>query len=104
MQVVNTNAFRSNQTNRVFNIYHTLTYKSQWIIYLLECILYNVGKSETSFNIRLKNHRKGMNNSKAIPACVHFRKKGYKLIQYAKLTLTLIWVEGGGGGNSLIFP
>ena len=56
MQVVNTNTFRSNQTKPVFNIYHNTPYKSRWIIYLLECILFNihyVGKSETNFNIRL---------------------------------------------------
>ena len=70
MQVVNTNTFRSNQTKRVFNIYHIITCKSQWIIYLLECILCNVqfvGKSEISFNIRLNSHRKDMSNPKAIP-------------------------------------
>ena len=56
MQVVNTNTFKSNQTKRVFNIYHTITCQSQWIMYLLECILYDIqfeGKSETSFNFRL---------------------------------------------------
>ena len=90
MQVVNTNTFRSNQTKRVFNIYHTITCKGQRIIYLLECILCNiqyVGKSETSFNIRLNNHQKNMSNPKAIPACVHFRKEGQNFIQHAKFTL-----------------
>ena len=56
MQVVNTNTFKSNQTKRVFNIYHTITCQSQWIMYLLECILYDIqfeGKSETSFKFRL---------------------------------------------------
>ena len=44
MQVVNTYIFRSDETKRVFH-----TCKSQWIIYLLECILCNiqyVGKCE----------------------------------------------------------
>ena len=35
------------------------------IDYSVEC-----GKSETSFNIRLNNHRKNMGNPSAIPACV----------------------------------
>ena len=90
MQAVNTNTFKSNQTKRVLNIYHTITCKSQWIIYLLECILCNTqytGKSETSFSNRLNNHWKDVSNSKAIPACVHFRKEGYNFIQYAKFTL-----------------
>ena len=91
MQLVNTNTFRSNQTKIVFfNIYHTITCKSQWINYLLECILCNiqyVGKSETSFDIRLNNYRKDVNYQKAIPACVHFRKEGRDFIQHAKFTL-----------------
>ena len=88
--MVNTNTFKSNQTKRVFNINHTITCKSQWITYLLECILCNiqfVGKSENSFNIRLNNHRKDVSNPKAIPACVHFRKEGHNVIQHAKFTL-----------------
>ena len=88
-QVVNTNTFKSNQTNRVFNIYHTITCKSQWLIYLLECTLCNiqyVGKSETSFNIRLNNHRKDVNNPKAIPACLHFKKEGHNFMKHAKFT------------------
>ena len=53
-----------------------LNSKSQWIIYLLEYILCNIqhiGKSETSFNIRLNNHRKDVSNPKAIPVCAQFR-------------------------------
>ena len=69
-----------------FNIYHTITCKSQSIIYLLECILCNlqyVGKSET----RLNNHRKDVSNPKAIPVCLYFRKEGHNFIQHAKFTL-----------------
>ena len=91
MQMVNTNSFRSNQTKRVSTyIIHTITCKSQWIIYLLECILCNiqyVGKSETNFNIRFNNHWKGVRHQKAIPACVQFRKEGHNFIQHAKFTL-----------------
>ena len=88
MHVVNTNTFKSNQ--KVFNIYHTITSKNQWVIYLLECILFNlqyVGKSETSFNIRLNNHRKDVSNLKALPVCVHIRKEEHNFIQHAKFTL-----------------
>ena len=75
--MVNTNTIISIQTKRVFNVYHTIRYKSQWIIYLLECILCNfqyVGKSKICFNIRLNNYRKEVTNPKASPACVQFRK------------------------------
>ena len=47
-------------------------------ISILECILCNlqyVRKSETSFNIRLNNHRKDVSNQETIPACVQFRKE-----------------------------
>ena len=58
-QVVHTTKFRSNQTNRIFQIYHNLDCKSKYIIYLLECSkckIQYVGKAETEFNIRLNNH------------------------------------------------
>ena len=90
MQVVNTNTFKSNQRKRVFNIYHTIRCKSQWITYLLECILCNnqyVGKSENSFNIRLNNHREDVSNPKAILVYVYFRKEGRNFIQHAEFTL-----------------
>ena len=49
-QVLNTQTFMSQQTKKTFNIFHKLTCKSQYVIYLIECILYKiqyVGKSET---------------------------------------------------------
>ena len=36
-QIVRTTTFRSNQTNRIFQIYHNLNCKSRYVIYLLEC-------------------------------------------------------------------
>ena len=47
MQVINTNSF---------NTYYAIPCKSQLVIYILECILFNlqyVGKSGASFNMRL---------------------------------------------------
>ena len=35
-QVANRTTFRSNQTNRIFQIYHNLNCKSKYVIYLLE--------------------------------------------------------------------
>ena len=60
---------QSNQQNK---IYHKVNSKSSFIIYLLECYICNiqyVGKSETSFNIRLNNHRKNVKNPSTILAC-----------------------------------
>ena len=90
MQMINTNTFKSNKKKRFFNIYQTITCKNKWIIYSLECMLYNlqyIGKSETSIHIRLNNHRKEVSNPKAIPACIHFRKEGHSFIQYTKFAL-----------------
>ena len=56
--------------------------KSQWIKII--CNLQYVGKSETSFSIRLNNHRKDMSNSKAIPVYFHFRKEEHNFFQDAK--------------------
>ena len=76
-QIVNTGAFKSCQTNRMFKIFHKLHCKSSFIIYLMECTLCKtqyVRKAETSFNIQLNKHRKDPNgnNLKAIPATIYF--------------------------------
>ena len=81
-QVVTTKTFESYQTNRTFKIFHKLNCKSNLVIYLMECTLrktQSVGKRETSFNIRLNNHRKDANgnNPKAIPASIHFKQLGH---------------------------
>ena len=60
-QILHTTTFRSNQTKRIFHIYHNLNCKSKYVIYLLECTkckIQYVGKAETEFNIRLNNHQK----------------------------------------------
>ena len=47
-QIVHTTTFRSNQTNRIFQIYHNLNCKSKYV--RVSKIKY-VGKAETEFNI-----------------------------------------------------
>ena len=89
-QVLNTQTFTSQQTKRTFNIFHKLTWKSQYVVYLMECILCKIqyiGKSETPFNLRLQNHRKDINSPKAIPACNHFKIHGHNFMKHAKFTL-----------------
>ena len=59
-------------------------------MYLMECILWKiqyVGKSDTPFNLRLNNHRKYVNNPKAIPACNHFKIHDHNFMKHAKFTL-----------------
>ena len=53
--------FFSQQTKIKFKIYHQGNCKSEYIIYLIDCTLYNkqyLEKAETVFSIRLNNHRK----------------------------------------------
>ena len=60
-QVIDTGTFRSCQTQQIYNVFQKLNCTSKFIGYLMECPLWKVqyvGKAETAFNIRLKNHRK----------------------------------------------
>ena len=57
-QLISTKAFRSNQKNKTFKIYHRFNCKRSFVVYLLECEICNiqcVAKSETAFKIRLNN-------------------------------------------------
>ena len=74
----------------MFNIFHKLTCRCQYVIYLIGCILckiHRVGKSETPFNLRLNNHRKDLNNPKAVSAWSRFKIHGHNLMKHAKFTL-----------------
>ena len=53
------------------------------------CQIQYVGKAETSFNIRLNNHRKDANgkNLKAVSASIHFKQPGHNFNKHAKSTL-----------------
>ena len=87
-QVLYRQTFTSQQTKRTFNVFHKLTCKYHYVIYLIECIVCKieyVGKSETPFNLRLNNHRKDVNHLKATPACNYFKMHGHS---FMKFTLT----------------
>ena len=74
-QVLKTTTFTSIQTRETFTIFHQVTSHSNYVIYLLECIMCKiqyVGKSETSFDIRLNNYRRDIKKPNAIGACKHF--------------------------------
>ena len=52
--------FTSTQTSETFIVFHQITYHSNYVIYLLECVMCKIQyaeKSETSNNIRINNHR-----------------------------------------------
>ena len=55
-----TQTFKSTQSEREYRILHRVNCQSPWVIYMIECKKCNlqyIGKSETSVNIRLNNHR-----------------------------------------------
>ena len=88
--VIDTQTFKSNTTNKSCNIYHELTCKSEYVIYIMECIKCKkqyVGKSEWPFNIRLNNHRKDLKRIDAIPAIRHFSQTGHNFEHDAKFTI-----------------
>ena len=56
-----TAVFKSRATGKEFDIFHSVTCKSSWIIYLAECIKCSIqycGKAETSLNTRFNNNCK----------------------------------------------
>ena len=86
-QVLKTTTFTSTQIRETFTIFHQVTCHSNYIIYLLECIMFKiqyVGKSETSFNIRLTNHRKDTKKPNAIEAWNHFINNGHTSSKHGK--------------------
>ena len=79
-KVVSTTSFKRNQTILVFMIFHNISCKSTFLIYLFQCNIcniQNVGKSETTFTIRLNNHRKDAKDPNALPADKHFTLPGH---------------------------
>ena len=89
-QVLKTNTFTSYRNGEMFKIFHQLNCKSSDLIYLLQCRicqLQYVCKSETSFNIRLNNHRKDSSNKNPILACKHFQNSNHNFQMDAEFTL-----------------
>ena len=89
-QLKHTNTFSSTVTKRIYNIYNKLNYKSSCLIYLKECKLCKrqyTGKSETTFKIRLNNHRKDVYKTNTPEADQHFRLPGYNFNRHTKCTL-----------------
>ena len=50
------------------------------------CNKQNAGKSETTFNLKLNNHRKGVNNQNSLQADQQFRLPGHNFNKHAKFT------------------
>ena len=51
------------------------------------CKIQYFGKSETSFNIRLNNHRKDIKKPNAIEACKHFNNNEHTFSKHGKFII-----------------
>ena len=103
-QVLTTNTFMSQQTKRTFNIFFNLNCKSEYVIYLMECILCKmqyVGKPETAFNLRLNNHRKDITKPNSILACKYFQERGHNFNKHAEFIIIDKLVNLNGSKKAL---
>ena len=85
-----TNNLTSYRTGKTFKIFNHLDCKSSHLIYLIQCRICQlkyVGKSETSFHIRLNNHRKDSKNTNPILACKYFQNLNHNSQRDGKFTL-----------------
>ena len=89
-QIRQTSTFQSRKTKRKYKIFHKVSCKSKFIIYLLECTrcrIQYVGKSEWPMNIRLNKHRNDVFREDAIQVCKHFKEPGHEFNKHAKITI-----------------
>ena len=90
-QVLKTTTITSTQTRETFTIFHQVICNSSYVIYLLEyvmCRIQYAGKSETSFNTRLNNHRKDLKKPNAIKACKRFNNNYHTSSKHGKFIIT----------------
>ena len=52
-----------------------------------QCNKQYLGKADSTFNIRLNNHRKDIKNLNAILACRHFQQQGHNFNSHAKFII-----------------
>ena len=85
-QMISSSTFKSQQTNKSYKIFHEVNCSSGYVIYIIECTLCKkqcVGKSETSFNIRLNNHHNNIEKPDYISV-----QKNLVFNKHAKFTIT----------------
>ena len=89
-QVISSSTFENYQTNKSYKIFHEVSYCSAYVMYLMECALGKkqyVRKSETSFNIRLNNHRKDVKKPDTILSCRPLQERNHVFNKHAKLII-----------------
>ena len=89
-QVISSSTFKSQQTNKSYTTFNEVNCSSAYVVYLMECTLCEkqyVGKSETSFDIRLNNRCKDVKKPDAILACRRFQEKKHVFNKHAKFII-----------------
>ena len=89
-QIIATTTFGSTQRKEKFNIYHKVSCKSKYVIYLLEyllCKIQYVRKSEIPFYVRLNNHRKDIKSPRSMEAYKHFDNWDHVFHKHGKFIL-----------------
>ena len=61
-----------------------------------------VGKAETAFNLRLKNHREDTKKPNSILACKYFQEKGHNFNKHAKFIIISKLVNLHGSKEALL--
>ena len=82
--------FETIVTQKTYNIFHDLDWKSKLLIFIMECricYIQYIGKSETEFKIRLTNHHKDVTKQNAPEADQYFKLPYYNFSQHARFTL-----------------
>ena len=95
---------REQQSKGKFNIFFNIKCKSEYFIYLMECMLCKmqyVGKADTGFNLRLNNHKKDTKNPNAILACKHFQEKIHNFNKHTKFIIIVKLVNLHGSKEAL---
>ena len=72
---------RFKRQKEIFRFFKTRNCKREYLIYLMQCELYNkqyIEKAETAFNIRPNDHRKDVKDTDAILTCKYFQEPGHK--------------------------
>ena len=90
-QIKTTSTFKSDITEKVYNIFHDVNCKSTNLIYLMECTLCErkqyVGKCEWSFNRRINSHRNDVWRVEGPPCDKHFQQENHDFNKHAKFTV-----------------
>ena len=89
-QVRKATTFKRQQIKKIYKIFHNVNCASSYVVYLTKHILCNkqyIGKVETSFNISLNNHRKGVKKVDTIMVCKHFQQESHNFNKHVKFTI-----------------